>query len=246
MKESKPGVINSTINFKIFKTKKGNRDVSDRAVLSLVRSIEKKNMLAVNPIIVNKRMEVIDGQHRIKAAQILNTPIYYVVFDPASLVEIQLLNVNMKKWVYKDFLNSYIELGKKDYILFNEFKNKYNFPFGATIRILGSIDFGKDKDAHRRFNDGRFVVEDIRGATEIAERIVELQKYVHDSVKGSSRFFDAVLMVLKHHEEQFDRIIEKLAGTGVKIYRTDVAREYLVQFEAVLNKGRVGKPIRLY
>ena len=61
-------------------------------------------------------MEVVDGQHRLKAAQELGVAIYYQIIEDAQLQEIQLLNAYARPWQTGDYLDSYVALGKKEYI----------------------------------------------------------------------------------------------------------------------------------
>ena len=71
--------VEETTDYKQFKKVKGNRGYAQRHLKNLVSSIAQNNLLQYSPIIVNDKMEVIDGQHRLAAAQSLGLPIYYVV-----------------------------------------------------------------------------------------------------------------------------------------------------------------------
>src|SRR5690606_32281431 len=130
------GKILQTTDYGQFKIKKGNREINRGTVNRLMKAISKKNMLSANPIIVNSKLEVIDGQHRLAAAQQLGVPINYVIFNPASLEEIQMLNVNMKPWSSLDFLQSYIAVGKKEYKDFKDFYEKYRYPLYVALNLL--------------------------------------------------------------------------------------------------------------
>lgn len=65
-----------TKDYSVFKQAK-NRNVNARKVARKKESIEKINLQ--QPIIVNKRFEVVDGQHRLEALKQLRLPVYYVV-----------------------------------------------------------------------------------------------------------------------------------------------------------------------
>ncbi len=103
--------IESTTEYGKFKSVKGNRDVSRLHMLTLKKMIEKDNMLAYNPIVVNKAFEVIDGQHRLEAAKELGEPIYYIVSPSADIDEVIAMNANSKVWGATDYLNSYADRG---------------------------------------------------------------------------------------------------------------------------------------
>lgn len=238
-------MIKSTTNYKMFKVKKGNRAVVRASVNRLANSIKQKNMLPVNPIIVNKKLEIIDGQHRLAAAQLIGTPIFYVIFDPASLTEIQLLNANMKAWGSKEFLSSYVAIGKKDYIDFKDFYEKYKFTFNATIVLLASQELIKFKDITQKFREGNFEVYDLQKSIELAETVMELNKYVDPAVTTNARYYEAVFVLLRKYPEQMKDLTEKVAG-GAKVHRQVSRNDYLQHFEVIINKGHYGRPIRLF
>ena len=68
-----------------------------------------------NPIIVNEKMEVIDGQGRLTALQRLKMPVEYVVAPGAGNKECIYMNMNMVNWKLPDFVKSYAEQGNENY-----------------------------------------------------------------------------------------------------------------------------------
>ena len=63
--------ILKSFEYKKFKFMVGNRAINDRHVNNLVKSIE-KNGLIMNPSCVNEKSEIVEGQHRLMACEILN------------------------------------------------------------------------------------------------------------------------------------------------------------------------------
>lgn len=68
--------MEKTKNYSLFKKYAKNRDIDGRHVEKLIASIKTANLLDCEPILVNEKMEVIDGQHRLEAAKSLNLDIY--------------------------------------------------------------------------------------------------------------------------------------------------------------------------
>ena len=85
-------IIQRTTTLDKFKLKKGNRFINEAHVKALIDSIKKHNLLHLQPIIVDTNMNVIDGQHRLKAAERLQVPIYYVIAADVSFDDIILGN----------------------------------------------------------------------------------------------------------------------------------------------------------
>ena len=58
-------VIQRTNKYDLFKRIESNREVNPAHLKKIEKSISEKNFLHLYPIIVNERMEIIDGQHRL-------------------------------------------------------------------------------------------------------------------------------------------------------------------------------------
>ena len=238
--------ILKTTDYDQFKIKKGNRGVSKQMVRKLTNSISKNNLLSANPGIVNKEGYIIDGQHRLEACKILKIPFYYVIFDPASLTEIQLLNANMKVWSSLDFMESYIALGNKNYQIFKDFIEKYKFPFTMSrVMLEEPYALHLKRGNSDIFKSGKMQIPDLKKSIQIADEMAEWMEYAHESTKTSVRFYEAIFRMQKYHSEEKQALMLKLIETGKKIYRCESVRGYIRQFEDILNYKNNGKQIRL-
>src|SRR5687767_13196050 len=127
--------IKITKDYSVFKRIKGNREVYPQHVKNLVESFKgNPDILSYNPVLVNDRFEVIDGQHRIAAAKKLNIPVYYIVHKKLGLKDIQGLNSGTKPWGPMDYAKCYAELGKISYQIYVDIAEDY--PFGHDILRL--------------------------------------------------------------------------------------------------------------
>lgn len=108
------GAIFLTDDLSVFKTLKGNREVKDARKQTLVESIDKNGYIA-NPIIVNEKYEVIDGQGRLAACKELGSPIAYTIVPGIGIKECMVLNMNMKNWSMLDYIQSYAKQGNANY-----------------------------------------------------------------------------------------------------------------------------------
>lgn len=91
----------------------------------LVASIRKRNLLHVNPIVVDKDMRVVDGQHRLEAASILGVEIYYIE-ENIDRRDISMLNSNQKNWNAMDYINFYTVEKNSSFIQISSLVNKYS------------------------------------------------------------------------------------------------------------------------
>lgn len=131
--------VYKTSNLSIFKQIDGNRVPNLQHVKRLADSIRVYGMKC-NPILVNDKMEVIDGQHRLMAAKEAESFVYYIVVDGYSLSEVHTLNLNQKNWTKKDFMEGYANMGIESYIKLREFLNKNDdFSFSDCIAFCQNI-----------------------------------------------------------------------------------------------------------
>lgn len=73
--------ILKTRDYSIFKSVEFNRNKNKKHIQNVIKIIKKENLLHLHPILVNKDMEVIDGQHRLEAAKELGVEIFYIQSD---------------------------------------------------------------------------------------------------------------------------------------------------------------------
>lgn len=100
-----PPIVHVTTDYDQFKIVSYNRKILHMAKFS--KSVGKCNKLYVHPIIVSKKMEVIDGQHRLEYAKECGLPIYYVIdpnFHPSDLIK---HNTTASNWESRDYAKFY-------------------------------------------------------------------------------------------------------------------------------------------
>ena len=131
--------VYTTRDYSIFKRLAGNRDIPESRISKIVTSIQEVGWVH-NPIIVNEKMEVIDGQGRLTALQRLKMPVEYVIAEGAGNKECIYMNMNMVNWKLPDFVKSYAEQGNENYqrlmILMDKYANgNLNIISTALYRI---------------------------------------------------------------------------------------------------------------
>jgi hypothetical protein len=222
-----------TNDYSIFKTVKGNREVDKSNVKRLVKSLQLINLLEENPIIVNDRMEVIDGQHRLEAAQLLSLSIYYIVRRSARLPEVQLLNSNSKSWTLHDYLKSHIKRGNTSYVVIQDYCDKYGLPLSLGLELLSNKE-----DARRKIEslkDGTFEIGNLKKAERIGDIISEYKPYTENGVYRSQEFVRAVKRLLKGDVYNHNVMLKKLTHMKGLIRREASAKYYLRALEDIYN-----------
>ena len=139
-----------TKDYSIFKRLVGNRDIPETRISKIVESIQTIGWIH-NPIIVNEKMEVIDGQGRLTALQRLKMPVEYIVTEGAGNKECIYMNMNMVNWKLPDFIKSYAEQGNENYQRLLGLMEKYA---NGNLDIISTAVYRVSKSKHRDIKQG--------------------------------------------------------------------------------------------
>jgi ParB-like nuclease domain len=151
-------IIQKTDDYSIFKYIGFNREKNKNHIDSLKKILQKENLLHLHPILLNEKMEVVDGQHRLEAAKELGLEIFYIVSNlsydhilNSNLFQKRLsLNDVIKFFSLKDKLPDYILLQDYITILSLNPKSIVGLIFGNSSRHIfdfikkGSFKFPSD------------------------------------------------------------------------------------------------------
>ena len=139
-----------TKDYSIFKRLIGNRDIPESRISKIVESIQTIGWVH-NPIIVNEKMEVIDGQGRLTALQRLKMPIEYIIAEGAGNKECIYMNMNMVNWKLPDFIKSYSEQGNENYQRLLSLMQRYA---NGNLDIISTAVYRLSKSKHRDIKQG--------------------------------------------------------------------------------------------
>ena len=139
-----------TKDYSIFKRLVGNRDIPESRISKIVESIQTIGWVH-NPIIVNEKMEVIDGQGRLTALQRLKMPVEYIIAEGAGNKECIYMNMNMVNWKLPDFIKSYAEQGNENYQRLLSLMERYA---NGNLDIISTAVYRLSKSKHRDIKQG--------------------------------------------------------------------------------------------
>lgn len=146
MEQEKAYDVYVTKNYGIFKRLVGNRDIPEARISKIVNSIQSIGWIR-NPIVVNEKMEVIDGQGRLTALQRLGLPVEYIIAKGAGSQECIYMNMNMINWKQPDFIKSYAEQGNENYQRLLSLMDRYaNGNLHIIFTALHRISKPKNRD----------------------------------------------------------------------------------------------------
>lgn len=226
--------IYATTDYSIFKDIKGNRPVNQSKAKDIMDSIREINLLEQNPIIVNEKMEVVDGQHRLYAASELQIPIFYTIKEGANLRTVQLINKNLSSWTKYNFLNSFIENGYQEYIVLRDFLVHHKIGISIAISLMtGSLKRPDMDKSMQDFISGEFKITHLKRGEEFIAQTEKLSRYLEGDYWKSLNFLRALEIV--YQEVDPDLFRERVANSNIRLRRRPSVREYLRDFEEVYN-----------
>ena len=222
-----------TKDYQQFNKAAGNRDVIQMHVQRLKTSMEKEYLMS--PIIVNEKMEIIDGQHRFEAARQLELPIRFIKVRGYALSQMQQMNAMSRKWSIIDHIKAYADLGNSNYAAMLDFINK-NKGARPTALLRISLSIGGIRLQNRVKNGGLvFGAEQIEFAQKTADTLKRISQYYD---KAYHRCFIAAIKKLMKKADIFDMevFIDRIKVNRGMLYDCANVAQTLQMIEDIYNK----------
>jgi hypothetical protein len=233
--------MQSTKDYSIFKEFSSNRELDQKHVNRLVRAISQRNLLNVNPIVVDNHMRVIDGQHRLAAAQILEVEIYYIM-ENIDRKDISMLNSNQKNWNAMDYINFYTIEKVSSFIQFSSLINNYPEMAVSALLILSNSE-GRRNIV--QLKDGYLDVLNIEHAKEVSDLCKDLNRKFQYQFVFDSRFPLALSLAVNTENFDFNKLVEKLEASPRDFVPCHTKEQYLEMIEEIYNRNLSKNKIRL-
>lgn len=224
--------LDSTTEYTRFKRIVGNRPLRKAHVRNLVTAISKDaTTIRYNPILVNDKMEVIDGEHRLAAIKQLGMPVYYIQEPDLTLENVINLNSGTKAWTPTDFAESYKERGNENYAIYLDFKKEFGFNHDILLRYL-SLDNPITGDM---FRQGKLKVGNVKKSLQLCNDLQEVGQY-YDRFNNRS-FALGFYMLWKNKSYDHKRMVQKLSVHKAKMHDCALPEQYADLLQKIYNIG---------
>ena len=226
-------VVYITFDYDAFSRLQGNRPVDEKHVGELVEKIKTKDLRV--PIIVNQNFDVIDGQHRLEARRRIGAPVYYIGVRDTSLQDVQTLNAGQKDWTINDFVQSHIETGNQNYVIYKWFREHYRLPHNQSLILLSGSDSydNVSRSLRKQFETGSFVVADLDGAKKVGDMLLKIQP--HFDKWNSKGFVSALMFALTREGFDFNVLLHKIKQHNHLAYHCATKDLYVEMIEQAVN-----------
>ena len=174
-------------NYTKFTLLDDNRDINDVHVEALAKSMKKSGQLM--PIIVNENLEVLDGQHRLEACELLGLPVAYVVNIGGNSRQVALINNTQKSWLTNDYLKHYSHESWRNHaeykkIIMFEKENKLSHTVCMCL-LSDNLNNGRrwDTGVMKSFKEGNFKIKNLERAQTYASQLLKFKSFVPNLVR---------------------------------------------------------------
>jgi hypothetical protein len=233
--------MKSTIDYSIFKEFLSNREIDQKHINKLVIAIQKRNLLSVNPIVVDNEMRIIDGQHRLEAAKILGVEIYYIM-ENISRKDISLLNSNQKNWNAMDYINFYTVEKVDSFQQLSKLISEYSDMAISALLVLSSSEGSRSL---AKLKEGELDVMAIDHARNVGDLCKDLNHKFQKAFVFDSRFPLALGKAVKAENFKFERLMEQIKAAPREFVPCHTKEQYLDMIEEIYNRGLSKNKINL-
>lgn len=235
MKDSTVNVIiRKTTDYDRFRFMDTNRDVVQGHINNLkIAMQEHGNLTQVQPIVVNEKGDVIDGQNRLIACKELGIPVYYSVVEGLDINDARQMNILHRNWTNIDYAKSYATQGNQNYIRFLSLVEDYSAGYS---NILMFIYGAQNSMMFNEFKEGDLVVSEetdaeVRQLLDLLEEVTEILPITN---RALARAWYAVFHVEGYDQKRMVRQLRRQAATMKHLSRVE---DNLRQLEEVYNRG---------
>jgi hypothetical protein len=235
----KVGEIFETKDYSIFKFRDDNRVINTNHVKKLSQRMKDKGWLPSSVVTINGSGDVIDGQHRVKAAMSVNCVIRYKVTRGAGTEEMTSMNMLQRNWSPFDHVHKWVVRGNQNYIVFDRFTKDYPmFKYTEIAMFLNNSLHSVNRDS---FESGQWVVKNEKKGREWANYILELKPF-YEKYYNKAIFVRAMIKILANKPEFiFEEFIHKVKLRPNMLVPCGTIEQYIEMIENIYNYHRGNK-----
>ena len=241
------GNIYETRDYEQFKTLLGNRDVEPERFKKIETAMRIKQLPI--PIVVNEKMEVIDGQGRLAVCKKHGFPISYIICDGLGIDDCVAANLNFTQWSSKDVVKRYAKTGGADYQRLLELVETYKVSCDDVFNAAGKSNTEKGKREKVRRGELVFTEEDYDKAMQRLEYAEDIFRAIADSgkqVKRKNILRNCIIKCAKTAGYDHKRMKKVCADNAISYRDAGNLPDMLKQLAFFYNKGKRDKFMDTY
>ena len=194
MSDKKIAVVYETKNYAKFKIIEGNRPI-DHAK-KIIESISEIGMLW-QPILVNEKFEIIDGQGRFLAMKTLGIPVIYIIQNGLNTKHVRYLNKNATNWKINDYIHSYATGAdsKESFVNLEVVKKQFS-EFNQNTIMRAASDKGLSAQGSADLRNGTYdgmAIEQMNVAIRRLTKLREIAAFIPQNLRFRTSLLNAII-----------------------------------------------------
>lgn len=235
----KVGEVFETKDYSIFKFREDNRIINTNHVKKLSQRMKERGWLKTSLVTINGSGEIIDGQHRVRAAMSVGCPVRYECVRGASSEEMTGMNTLHRNWSPFDHLHKFVKKGNTNYITFEKFVNE--FPMLKYTEIAMLLQNSVTSVKRDSFDSGNYVVKNEKKGREWGNYILELKPYF-EKYYNKSTFVRSFIKIISNKKDfVFEEFLHKVKLRPNMLKPCGSVEQYTEMIENIYNFKRSSK-----
>lgn len=227
-------IVYETVDYAWFNLDVANRMIIPGKVAKMVEEIKEKNFLPYSPINVTDEGTVMDGQHRLTAAIELNLPIFYILVQNMTILDVASLNRMTDQWTSADYLHYWKERGVEDYNELNMFMGDWPMIPLAAALLLPLPTKGFTYGIYKMFRSGTYQFVDSQQAYDIAALASSFQDRY--SLWNRKSFMIGLRRLYTHPKFDVDQMeMQRDRVPGTMFYHVGTTRDATLMLQKIYN-----------
>lgn len=222
-------LIQETEDYSIFEHLPHNRPVVQNHVIRLAQSMqERPHLRPARPILCNEKMQVIDGQHRLKGSELNGQTVYFMVVSGLTIEDARILNALQRTWSILDYAYSYASSKVPGYIQFVKTYEARTLPPSVVLEYMA----GSGGKSRQNFRMGLLEAVEQR---ELDKTLDQLQAVLEQFPKAATPYIVSAAYYTIVRNEKYDhaRMLRKLLNSTPQVQSDRIA--YVRELERIYN-----------
>lgn len=241
------GNIYETSDYSLFVKLPSNRDLLLKRLTKIMESLSIREIM--NPIVVNKRMEIIDGQGRFEAKKILKRPIQFVVDNDATIEDCRRMNAYNSPWTITDYAKSLAKDGSDDCQRLLDCCDACNIPIARCLRLSNHHAYADSKSGKTStlttLERLRFTQEDVETVKDVCRKTEEIRNALVLTRRPNEAFYSGVKVMVDTLGYDHDGMIRRCKKEKNRFSLASNLEDALKEFSRIYNTSRAQNK-RLY
>lgn len=238
--------IFETDDYSKFSTIVENREyhINRKHIKTIAASIEKHGFLPEKPLLVKdmgSTYVIIDGQHRLEAAKLMSSKVYYQFtdLDAEDVTDLQIA----KSWNSKDYIHYYSKRGVQSYQVLERLCANYP-TIGISTFIALFRGGSRPPGSMKEFRDGLLEIKYYEKAKRTIQLVSEIvEKYPDKHFLYNREFLIAMLLVTTTKDYNHKHFMDKLLTRNEAFYQSLTMEKYLHMITDIYNWKTRGEKI---